>query len=56
MSTSTKITVAQYDEMIRRGEFEPREEHHVELIEGEICSPLSPKIFPPHSSGISSTN
>src|SRR5689334_1719578 len=46
MSTSTRITVGQYDEMIRRGEFEPREEHHVELIYGEI-SPMSP-INPPH--------
>ena len=46
MSTSLRITVAQYDEMIARGEFEPREEHHVELIEGEIV-PMSP-IGPPH--------
>jgi Uma2 family endonuclease len=41
MSTSTRITVAQYDEMIAQGQFEPREEHHVELIEGEII-PMSP--------------
>jgi len=47
MSTSTRITVAQYDEMIAAGLFEPREEHHVELIEGEIV-PMSP-IGPPHS-------
>jgi Uma2 family endonuclease len=48
MSTSTRITVSQYHEMIRRGDFEPREEHHVELIYGEIL-PMSP-IGPPHSS------
>ncbi len=47
MSTSTKITAAQYEEMIRRGEFEPREENHVELIYGEIL-PMSP-INPSHS-------
>ena len=47
MNTSTRITMAQYDEMIRQGQFEPREEHHVELIYGEIL-PMSP-IGPPHS-------
>ena len=36
MSTSVKITVEQYEAMIRRGDFDPREEHHVELIRGEI--------------------
>lgn len=41
MSTSTRITMEQYDEMIRQGRFEPREEHHVELIYGEI-TPMSP--------------
>ncbi|MCA1684596.1 MAG: Uma2 family endonuclease [Planctomycetia bacterium] len=41
MSTSTRITVEQYDAMIRRGDFEPREEHHVELIYGEI-TPMGP--------------
>lgn len=41
MSTSTRVTVAQYDEMIRQGLFEPREEHRVELIHGEIV-PMSP--------------
>ena len=41
MSTSVRVTVAQYDAMIARGEFEPREDHHVELIEGEIV-PMSP--------------
>jgi Uma2 family endonuclease len=46
MSTSLRITVAQYDEMIARGDFEPREDHHVELIEGEVV-PMSP-IGPVH--------
>ncbi len=46
VSTSVRITVAQYDAMIAEGQFEPREEHHVELIEGEIV-PMSP-IGPPH--------
>ena len=46
MSTSTRLTMEQYDELIRRGDFEPREEHHVELIYGEI-TPMSP-INPPH--------
>jgi Uma2 family endonuclease len=47
MSTSTRITMAQYDEMIRAGLFEPREEHRVELLYGEIV-PMSP-INPPHN-------
>lgn len=38
MSTSTRITVAEYDEMIARGDFEPSEDHRVELIEGELVS------------------
>lgn len=46
MSTTTRITMDQYDAMIRRGDFEPREEHHVELIYGEI-TPMSPT-GPPH--------
>lgn len=50
MSTSTRITIGQYDEMIRRGDFEPREEHQVELIYGEI-SPMSP-INPPHDNAV----
>ncbi len=47
MSTSTKITMAQYDEMIRQGVFEPGEEHRVELIYGEII-PMRP-INAPHT-------
>jgi Uma2 family endonuclease len=47
MSTTTRITLEQYDEMIRQGVFEPREEHHVELIQGEVRD-RSP-IGPPHS-------
>jgi len=46
MSTSVRVTVAQYDAMIARGEFVPREDHHVELIDGEIV-PMSP-IGPMH--------
>ncbi len=45
MSTSTRVTIGQYEEMIRRGDFVPREEHHVELIYGEIL-PMSPIGFP----------
>jgi Uma2 family endonuclease len=41
MSTSTRITIEQYNAMIERGVFDPREDHHVELIEGEIV-PMSP--------------
>lgn len=46
MSTSTKITIPEYDRMIAAGEFEPREDHYVELIRGEIRQ-MSP-IHPPH--------
>ena len=48
VSTSTRISVEQYDAMILRGEFEPRKEHHVELLYGEIVK-MCP-IGPPHSS------
>ena len=41
MSTSVRITVEEYDRMIAEGRFEPPEEHHVELIDGEI-RPMSP--------------
>jgi Uma2 family endonuclease len=56
MSTSVKITVEQYDDMIKRGEFVPREAHRVELIRGEIVpidprGPMSP-INPPHDNAV----
>jgi Uma2 family endonuclease len=54
MSTTTRITLEQYDAMIRQGAFEPREEHHVELIYGEI-SPMSP-INPPHDDTVDLLN
>jgi Uma2 family endonuclease len=41
MSTSTRITVAEYDEMIDRGYFDPTVKHRVELIEGSIVA-MSP--------------
>lgn len=50
MSTSVRITVEEYDRMIDEGRFEPREEHHVELLEGEI-TPMSP-INPGHSNAV----
>jgi len=50
VSTSTRVTMAQYDAMILRGDFVPREEHHVELIHGEI-TPMSP-IGPPHNNTV----
>jgi Uma2 family endonuclease len=50
MSTTTRITLEQYDEMIQRGDFEPREEHDVELIYGEIV-PMNP-INPPHDDAV----
>ncbi|MFW6125340.1 MAG: Uma2 family endonuclease [Pirellulales bacterium] len=46
MSTGTRVTFAEYERMIAEGAFEPPEEHHVELIRGEIV-PMSPK-NPPH--------
>jgi len=54
MSTSTRLTMEQYDEMIRRGAFLPRKEHHVELIYGEIL-PMSP-IGPPHNATVYELN
>jgi Uma2 family endonuclease len=50
MSVGTKITIAEYDRMIERGDFEPVEEHHVELIRGEIRE-MSP-IHPPHENAL----
>lgn len=46
MSTITRVTIVEYDRMIADGLFEPREQHHVELIYGEIRE-MSP-IGPPH--------
>ncbi len=54
MSTSVRITVDEYERMIAEGRFEPREEHHVELLEGEIV-PMSP-INPAHSNAVSLLN
>jgi Uma2 family endonuclease len=56
MSTSVKITVEQYEAMIDRGEFVPREENRVELIRGEVVpidprGPMSP-INPPHDNAV----
>lgn len=50
MSTGVRITIADYDRMIADGDFEPREEHHVELIRGEIRA-MSP-INPPHEDAL----
>jgi Uma2 family endonuclease len=50
MSTGTRITIEEYDRMIERGAFEPTEEHHVELIRGEIRE-MSP-IHPPHENAL----
>jgi Uma2 family endonuclease len=41
MSTSTRISVAEYDGMIDRGYFDPTVKHRVELIEGSIVA-MSP--------------
>jgi Uma2 family endonuclease len=54
MSTSVKLSIADYDRMIREGRFEPREEHEVELIEGEILT-LSP-IGPAHEDALDALN
>lgn len=50
MSTVAHVTIAEYDRMIAAGEFEPREEHYVELIRGEIRQ-MSP-IYPPHEAAL----
>ncbi len=50
MSTDVRITIADYDRMIAEGEFEPVEEHRVELIRGEIRE-MSP-INPPHENAV----
>lgn len=46
MSTGTKTTIADFDRMAERGDFNPVEENRVELIRGEIRE-MSP-IYPPH--------
>ena len=56
MSTFVRFSYNQYQEMIRLGLFEPREEHRVELIYGEIVpihgdSPMSP-IDPDHINAV----
>jgi Uma2 family endonuclease len=45
VSTVTHLTLAEYDRMIAAGEFEPREEHHIELIRGGLreMSPIGSK-------------
>jgi Uma2 family endonuclease len=50
MSTGTRVTIEEYDRMIEAGAFEPAEEHHVELIRGEIRE-MSP-IHPPHEDAL----
>ncbi len=60
MSTSVKITVEQYEAMIDRGDFDPIEEHHVELIRGEIVprfgdDPRTP-MNPPHVDTVNELN
>ena len=45
MSTTTRITYEQFDEMIRRGDFEDAEDRY-ELLFGEIC--IMPQPDPPH--------
>ena len=54
MNTSTRITVGHYDAMVGRGDFEPREQHHVELIHGEVLT-MSP-INPPHNAIVAELN
>jgi Uma2 family endonuclease len=53
MSTSVKITIEEFEAMGSRGDFDPIEEHHVELIRGEIVprfgdDPRTP-MNPPHA-------
>lgn len=36
MSTIAKFTISEYDRMIAAGIFVPKEEHHVELIRGQV--------------------
>src|ERR1700676_56431 len=41
MSIASRITLDEDHRMIARGPFEPRENHHLELLNGEL-SPMSP--------------
>ena len=56
MSISVKVTVEQFEAMIDRGDFDPIEEHHVELIRGEIVPRFGddPRIpmNPPHANSV----
>ncbi len=54
MSTTVNVKIAEYHRMIARGAFEPREEHRVELIRGEIV-PMSP-ISPLHNDVVDKLN
>lgn len=50
MSTVARVSIAEYERMIGEGAFIPQEEHHVELIRGEIRE-MSP-IYPPHEGAL----
>ncbi len=50
MRTVARVSIAEYERMIGEGAFEPHEEHHVELIRGEIRE-MSP-IYPPHEGAL----
>lgn len=54
MSTTVRLSLAQYDRMIAQGLFEPKEEHYVELIHGEI-RPMNP-IGAPHEVAVDILN
>jgi Uma2 family endonuclease len=54
MSTTTRITLDQFDEMIAQGHFNARGRERLELIYGEI-RPMSP-IGPPHESLVDRLN
>ncbi len=60
MSTSVKITVEQFEAMVERGEFDPPEEHLVELIRGEIVPRFGddPRdhMKPPHADAVIELN
>ena len=60
MSIASKITIEQFRSMIDRGDFEPIEGHHVELLRGEIVprfgdDPRTP-MNPPHASAVDELN